>query len=107
MEKCSRYDKHLKFIGFKSSVESQPKFRRQLCLTPVIALVSCSVYSSTLKIEATSSSETSVDFQRTTWRYIPEDRTFRKHCCEKLKAYFWFTGRNTFELSHATQRRTK
>jgi hypothetical protein len=30
-------------------------------------------YSSTLKMEATYSSETSVDFQRTTERYIPED----------------------------------
>jgi hypothetical protein len=30
---------------------------------------------STLKIEATCSSETSVDFQRSTRRYIPEDRS--------------------------------
>jgi hypothetical protein len=27
------------------------------------------------------SSETSVGFQQTTRRYIPEDRTFHKHCC--------------------------
>jgi hypothetical protein len=40
-------------------------------------LVPCSAYSSTLKIEAISSSETSVDFQRTTWRYVPEDRTLK------------------------------
>jgi hypothetical protein len=32
-----------------------------------------SAYSSTLKREAICSSETSVDFQRTTRRYIPED----------------------------------
>jgi hypothetical protein len=32
-------------------------------------------YSSTLQKEATCSSETSVDFQRTIRRYIPEDRT--------------------------------
>jgi hypothetical protein len=32
---------------------------------------------STLKMEATYSSETSVDFQRTTRRYIPEDSTVR------------------------------
>jgi hypothetical protein len=38
-------------------------------------LVSCLAYSSTLKMEATCSSETSVDFQRTTRRYIPEVRT--------------------------------
>jgi hypothetical protein len=29
------------------------------------------------------SSETSVDFQRTMRRYIPEDN----HCCENLKSY--------------------
>jgi hypothetical protein len=32
-------------------------------------------YSSAMKMEATCSSETSVDFRRTTRRYIPEDRT--------------------------------
>jgi hypothetical protein len=36
-------------------------------------MISCSAYSSTPRIEAKSSSETSVDFQRTTRRYIPED----------------------------------
>jgi hypothetical protein len=33
------------------------------------------------------SSKTSVDFQRTTRRYIPEDRIRCNHLCEKLK-YF-------------------
>jgi hypothetical protein len=32
------------------------------------------------------SSETSVDFQRTTRRYIPEGRTLHKHRCENLKS---------------------
>jgi hypothetical protein len=40
-------------------------------------LVSYVVYFSTLKMEATCSSETSSDFQRTTRRSIPEDRTLR------------------------------
>jgi hypothetical protein len=44
-------------------------------------------YSSTLRIEATCSPETSVDFQRTTRRYIPEDRTLHNHRCENLKSY--------------------
>jgi hypothetical protein len=35
-------------------------------------LVSCSAYSSTLKMEAIRSSETLDDFQQTTWRYILE-----------------------------------
>jgi hypothetical protein len=36
--------------------------------------VSFLTYSSAVNIEAKYSSETSVDFQRTTKRYIPEDR---------------------------------
>jgi hypothetical protein len=40
-------------------------------------LVSCSAYISTLNMEAICASETSVDFQRFTRRYIPEDSTFR------------------------------
>jgi hypothetical protein len=44
-----------------------------LCLPPASTLVSCSVYSLTLKIEAICSSETSVDIQQTTQNYIPED----------------------------------
>jgi hypothetical protein len=51
-------------------------------------MVSCSAYSSTLKMEATCFSETSVDFQRTTRRYITEDRTLCNHrCrhCQKIK----------------------
>jgi hypothetical protein len=35
---------------------------------------------------ATRSSETSVDLQRTTRRYIPEDGTLNNHRCEKLKS---------------------
>jgi hypothetical protein len=38
-------------------------------------VVSCLAYSSTLKMEETCSSETSVDFQQTTRRYVPEYRT--------------------------------
>jgi hypothetical protein len=35
----------------------------------------------------TCSSETSVDFQRTTRRYIPEDRTLHNHRCENIRSY--------------------
>jgi hypothetical protein len=42
----------------------------------VFALVSCSAYSLTLKMEAIRSSETSVVFQRTTRRYILDFDTF-------------------------------
>jgi hypothetical protein len=37
-------------------------------------------------MEAKYSSETSVDFQRTTPRYNPEDRTIYNHRCENLKS---------------------
>jgi hypothetical protein len=38
-------------------------------------------------MEATCSSEESVDIQRTTRRYIPEDKTLHNHRCEDLKSY--------------------
>jgi Kef-type K+ transport system membrane component KefB len=49
--------------------------RAGLSLSPAFTLVSCSAYSSALKMEATCSSEMSVDFQRTIRHYIPEFRT--------------------------------
>jgi hypothetical protein len=54
---------------------------------PAFTPVSCLAYSSTLKIEATCSSEASVDFQRTTRRYIPEYKSLHYHRCENLKSY--------------------
>jgi hypothetical protein len=38
-------------------------------------------------MEAICSSETPVDAQRTTRRYIPEDSTLHNHRCENLKSY--------------------
>jgi hypothetical protein len=38
-------------------------------------------------MEATCSYGTWVDFQRTTQRYIPEDRTLHNDRCENLKSY--------------------
>jgi hypothetical protein len=35
-------------------------------------------------------SATSVDFQRTTRRYIPEDDTLHNHRCENLKSYKYY-----------------
>jgi hypothetical protein len=50
-------------------------------------LVSRLVYSWTLKMEATFSSEKPVDFQRNTCPYISEDRTLHNHRSENLKSY--------------------
>jgi hypothetical protein len=49
--------------------------------------VGCLAHSSTMKMEATFSCETSVDFQRTTGRYFPEDRMLYNHRCENLRSY--------------------
>jgi hypothetical protein len=51
----------------------------RLCIPPAFTLVSCLVYSSTLKTEAIYSSEMYVDFQRT-----QEDSDFRVTDCLKL-----------------------
>jgi hypothetical protein len=56
--------------GSKNKLGKKPAWIRQQA-----QLGSCVTYSSTLKMEATCSSETSVNFQRTTPRYVPEDRT--------------------------------
>jgi hypothetical protein len=53
-----------------SQARNQRESRRHAYL-----LVSCLAYSSTLKMDAKYSSETSAGFQRTIRRYIPEDRT--------------------------------
>jgi hypothetical protein len=55
-------------------------------------LVSCLVYSSSVKMEAKCSSETSVDFQGTTRRYIPEDDTLHNHRCENLRSYIFISS---------------
>jgi hypothetical protein len=64
-------------------------------LAAICLLVSCLSYFSTLKTEAVIYSETSINFYRTTWRYITGDRILRSHRCENLKSkmlmiYFLF-----------------
>jgi hypothetical protein len=46
----------------------------------------CLAYSSILKMEVTRSTETSIDFQRTTQGYIRENGTPHSHRCENLKS---------------------
>jgi hypothetical protein len=53
--------------------------RFSLAIATCFMLVSCLAYSSNLRMKATCSSKTSADFQRTTRRYIPEDRTLHNH----------------------------
>jgi hypothetical protein len=42
----------------------------------------CFTYSSSLKLEAIRSSETSVNFYQTSRHHIPEDNTVHRHCTE-------------------------
>jgi hypothetical protein len=68
-------------------------------ITPSAArfmLASCLAYSLTLKMEVTCFSETSVDFQRTTQRYIPEYGILHNNCCYSLKFYI-HEGRLTID----------
>jgi hypothetical protein len=58
-----------------------------LLLAACLMLVSSLKSSSTLKTEETCSSEMSVDFQRNTYRYIPEDINLDNHGYENLKSY--------------------
>jgi hypothetical protein len=50
-----------------------------------------SYYSSTLKMKATRSFETSADFQQTTRRYIPEDSTLHEDLQSKKLGMFHFS----------------
>jgi hypothetical protein len=38
-------------------------------------------------MEAANTSETSVNFYQTTWRYNPEDSHLHSRCCENLTSY--------------------
>jgi hypothetical protein len=56
-------------------------------LPPAFSLVSCSAYFLDPEDGDDIFSETSVVFQQTTRRYIPEDSTLHNHRCENLKSY--------------------
>jgi hypothetical protein len=64
------------------NVNRQFRGTYRLHLQPAFTLVSCSAFSFTLKMEVICSSETSIDTQRTTGRYIPEGGTLHNHHCE-------------------------
>jgi hypothetical protein len=53
---------------------------RRISQVPYFMLVSCLVFSPTLKMETTCSSETSADRQRIIWRYIPAVEVFSISC---------------------------
>jgi hypothetical protein len=52
-------------------------------------------------MEAIYSSETSVDFQQTTRRYIPQDSTVHNHRCENLKPYIMLSNFVKTHIKHS------
>jgi hypothetical protein len=78
-------EEHIAYIFKVKEISSARNQRASKFLAELI--------SSTLKMEAICSSEMSVDTQRTTRRYMPEDETLHNHRCENLKSYIyesWF-----------------
>jgi hypothetical protein len=68
--------------------------RKQICLLPAFTLVSGSAYTSTLKMEAICTSETSIEFKRNSRRYIPKDGTLQINPVHNFTPYsskFHFT----------------
>jgi hypothetical protein len=60
-----------------SQARSQYKIGSKKGTVACVVLVSCLVYSLTLKMQATRSSDNGVEFQRTTLHHTPEDRNLR------------------------------
>jgi hypothetical protein len=57
-------------------------------MPPAYLVVLAEIISSTLKMEAICSSESSVDTQQTTWRHIPEDDTLQMpYSLEKARRF--------------------
>jgi hypothetical protein len=71
--------KTIRVVG--SEVLTVMVIKSTICLPPAITLISGSAYLSTLKMEEICSSETSVDFQQTIRRYIPEEDTLLIPLC--------------------------
>jgi hypothetical protein len=78
---------------FRRNTSSGPKnkpsktpARSRALLATYFVLVPCLSYSSALKMEVTSDSETLLYFQQTTLRCFTEDRTLHSDRCESLKS---------------------
>jgi hypothetical protein len=55
-------------------------------------------YSSTLKMAGMCSSDMSFNFHRTTWHYIPEEKSLLNYCSESLKSYKLKIGLKGWQL---------
>jgi hypothetical protein len=70
---------------------SQARKQHDALLATFFTLIFCLAYSSALKMEATHSSEISIDFQQCTQHYVPEDRILQIFNCleHSLNCYDW------------------
>jgi hypothetical protein len=87
-------------IVIKSPAFCDKYHRRPQALFAVcFMLVFCLVYSSILKMKATCSSEMSIDFQQTTWWYIPPSpKTLQSLCCLR-KCFFFLSISHSFWMT--------
>jgi hypothetical protein len=71
---------------------------RVILITACLLIVSCLAYSSTPKMEAQRSSETSVRVYRATRRHISEDNICNSHRCENLESTIQILPLNPSDL---------
>jgi hypothetical protein len=90
LQKCCRFDKpqcsQLKINRIFGEIFRLYLQHWRTRVAACCMLVFCLAYSSTLKMEVTYSSGTSLTFQRTIRRYISEDRIIHNHICENPKS---------------------
>jgi hypothetical protein len=65
-----------------------------------LLLIACLAYCSTLKMESVFSSETSLNFYRTTRRHVPWDGTLHSYRCESLISNITLTLLFLFAMPH-------
>jgi hypothetical protein len=85
---CDWYLSIIRPYLFHTSLEYD-KIRGFHCIHPVFEKISV-LWD---EMSYSQSSEVSVNFQRTTGRYISEDTTLHRHRCENLKSYIIFVIR--------------
>jgi hypothetical protein len=95
---CSPFESQLTFWRNISPPSSGLKDKPSK-IPALLALVSCSAYSSTLKMEVILSSEASVDFQWTKQYYISKDTAPLNHCYENHESYIKFMQHKNKKMS--------
>jgi hypothetical protein len=85
------FKKHIAYIfrfenkAMKITSTRKAPIRALLIVGRCVMPISCLDFSSTIKMMEISSSETSVNFHRNTWRYTSEDTTRHSQRCDNHK----------------------